>query len=310
MKKTYLRNFLASAILIFTFIILNACLPQEFATQELDDYLHLPNPNINNNDYYYSDNIDTNNNESNNKQQIENDNQLKDNIHENKQENDASSNIDYNLIDGKDTLLKALTSVNVRSEPNVNSQIVGSLIPNAMVAYIAEKNSAWYQTIYKGQTAYISKQYCQLVYFDKTDSLIEKIIDEAKLLLGFPYIYGAQRYHWGNGNLNRDFVMGQFDCSSLTQYAFYKGAGILLDLTTRTQIYQGHNISNKSNIKRGDLMFFTNSSRRHLTGNEHVGHVAIYLGNNYILHTASTFAIIEPISAKRWSDYITSKRFI
>ncbi|MDE7208316.1 MAG: C40 family peptidase [Clostridia bacterium] len=43
---------------------------------------------------------------------------------------------------------------------------------------------------------------------------------------------------------------------------------------------------------------------------ERVGHVALYLGDNYILHTASDHAVIEEISAKRWSYFIVAKRFI
>ena len=54
-------------------------------------------------------------------------------------------------------------------------------------------------------------------------------------------------------------------------------------------------------------MFFTNASRKNNTGIERVGHVAIYLGGNYILHTASDHAVIEPISATRWSYYITTR---
>ena len=63
-------------------------------------------------------------------------------------------------------------------------------------------------------------------------------------------------------------------------------------------------------LERGDLMFFTNSSRYHLTGTERVGHVAIYLGDNYILHTASDHAVIEPISPARRSYFIEGRRVL
>ncbi len=82
------------------------------------------------------------------------------------------------------------------------------------------------------------------------------------------------------------------------QYMFYKGADKLLQVNTRTQIYQGKTVK-KSELKRGDLMFFTNADRKDNKGIERVGHVAMYLGNNYILHTASDYAKIEQISALR-----------
>ncbi len=59
-----------------------------------------------------------------------------------------------------------------------------------------------------------------------------------------------------------------------------------------------------------DVLFFTNASRYDLTGTERVGHVAIYLGSNYILHTASDHAVIEPISEKRRSYFIEARRLI
>lgn len=212
----------------------------------------------------------------------------------------------------QDMLLKAtINSLKIRSGPGSAYATVGSINAGDMVPFVAEENSKWYKTLYKGKTAYVSKTYTNITKFDKSGERIEQVIDEAKKLLGYPYIYGAQRYHWGapNAHLNPDFVMGKFDCSSFTQYAFYKGANIILDTTTRTQVHQGKPVEKKY-LKRGDLMFFTNSSRSHLSGNERIGHVAIYLGDNYIIHTASDYAVIEQITASRWNNYITARRFI
>ena len=99
------------------------------------------------------------------------------------------------------------------------------------------------------------------------------------------------------------------DCSSLIQYIFYQGASILLDVTTRTQVVQGKYV-HPNDLRRGDCIYFTNESREHKTGIERVGHVALYLGDNYILHTASDYARIEKMSAKRWNYYIEARRFL
>ena len=82
---------------------------------------------------------------------------------------------------------------------------------------------------------------------------------------------------------------------------------MLLDVNTRTQVKQGVKVSE---IKRGDLMFFTNASRYYNTGLERIGHVALYLGGNYILHTASDYAKIEQISSTRWGYYICARRMV
>ena len=93
------------------------------------------------------------------------------------------------------------------------------------------------------------------------------------------------------------------------QYIFYNGADVLLNMTTRTQILQGKAVKS-DDLKRGDLMFFTNASRKNNTGIERVGHVALYLGDNYILHTASDYAKIEQISSQRWSYFIQARRMV
>ena len=93
------------------------------------------------------------------------------------------------------------------------------------------------------------------------------------------------------------------------QYVYYKAAGKLLNVTTRTQVTQGQYVA-KKDLQRGDCIYFTNESRQHLSGIERVGHVAIYLGNDYILHTASDYARIEKMNKTRWSHYIEARRFV
>ena len=161
------------------------------------------------------------------------------------------------------------------------------------------------QTIYKEKTAYVHSSYVKQVKIATAADYIEDTISVGVKLLGHPYVYGSQRYHWGNGILNTNFTDGEYDCSALMQYMFYKGCGALLDVTSRKQFTQGSAVDE---LKRGDLMFFTNSYGINKTGIERVRHVGIYLGNNYILHTASDHAVIEEISPTRWSYFIAARR--
>lgn len=202
------------------------------------------------------------------------------------------------------------SSLNIRSAPNTSSTIVGKMDKGDMLRYEGEQNG-WYKTVYKQKTAYVygGNNYAYIVKMKQAEEKIENIIAVGEELMGYPYVWGSQRYHWGNGKLNSNFVQGEYDCSALMQYMFFIGAGINLDLTTRTQVLQGREVAN-GDLRRGDLMFFTNSSRYNNTGVERIGHVALYLGDNYILHTATDFAVIEEISSKRWSYFIVAKRFV
>lgn len=197
--------------------------------------------------------------------------------------------------------------VNLRSGAGTGYPVRGSAEKSTLYA-LDGKMSGWYKTGYKNKTAYLSSKYCDCVEMKASeDERIEAIIAEGTKLLGTAYVYGAIRYHDGKGNTYRNFTINEFDCSSLMQYIFYKGAGKLLQVNTRTQIYQGTTV-NRSQLKRGDLMFFTNASRKNLSGIERVGHVALYLGDNWILHTASDYAKIEQISSLRWSYFIQGQR--
>ena len=200
-------------------------------------------------------------------------------------------------------------SVNIRSGAGTSFAILGSAEKNTTYAVIGKEGS-WYKTYYRGKVAYISASYAAVLSLEKhEDEQVERVIEQGYKNIGVPYVYGAVRLHDGNGNFLSGFTAQKFDCSSLVQYMFYHGAGKLLQVTTRTQVKQGKFVS-KSEIQRGDCLFFTNESRQYLTGIERVGHVAVYLGDNYILHTASDYARIEKITAARWKFYIEARRFV
>lgn len=199
--------------------------------------------------------------------------------------------------------------VNIRSGAGTGYSVRGQAEKSTLYCLIGNSDG-WYKTSYRNKDGYISGQYCTLVNLPSSDNeLIEAVIEEGCKLLGTPYVYGAVRLHDGKGNFYKSFTTDEFDCSSLMQYIFYRGAGKLLDVNTRTQVYQGTTV-NGAQLKRGDLMFFTNAQRKNNKGVERIGHVALYLGDNYILHTASDYAKIEQISSTRWSYFIQGQRIL
>lgn len=206
-----------------------------------------------------------------------------------------------------DVLLRCTANgLNVRKGAGRSYAILGTLDKDDMVMPV-RKIGGWYEILYSGASAYVSADYLTEAKFEKSSPAVERIITEGKKLLGKPYVYGAQRYHFGNGALNRAYDGKSYDCSSLMQYIFKVGGNIDLAMTSREQSLQGRAVA-RSQIRRGDLLFFTNSSRYNRTGLERIGHVALYLGDNIILHTASDHAVIEPISESRSGYYITARR--
>ncbi len=200
------------------------------------------------------------------------------------------------------------TSVNLRSGAGTSYAALGSAEKGETYAVVG-KTGGWYETYYRGKRAYISASYAAVFSLEKATDATEKVLEEGYKLLGVPYVYGAVRFHDGNGKLLAGFTAQKFDCSSLVQYIFYKGAGVKLGVHTRAQVKQGTFVK-KADLQRGDCIFFTNEQRQYNTGIERVGHVAVYLGNDYILHTASDYARIEKMTTKRWNFYIEARRFL
>lgn len=205
-------------------------------------------------------------------------------------------------------LCSTVNGLRIRSKANLSSSSLGTLDKNDLVSFIGEDGD-FYITEYKQQTAYVYSDYCTILEFNTAEQNVEKAIDLGSSLLGYPYVWGSQRYHWGNGKLNGNFVDGEFDCSALVQYIYYISNGVILDVTSRLQSLNGQAVDN-ADLQRGDLMFFTNASRKNKSGLEKIGHVGVYFGDNYILHTASDHAVIEPISSTRWSYFICARRVV
>ena len=207
-------------------------------------------------------------------------------------------------------ILSRANGLNVRTGAGTKYASLGQVNAGDML-HFAGRQGNWFETRYRGKTAYVSADpaYTSATFLDRADDAVEAVIAEGLSLLGVPYVYGAVRLHDGKGNFLKNFTTNAFDCSSLMQYIFYRGAGVLLDVTTRTQVKQGVPVA-WADIARGDLLFYTNAQRYNKTGVERIGHVALYLGDNYILHTASDYAVIEQMSATRRNYFVTARRVL
>lgn len=197
--------------------------------------------------------------------------------------------------------------LNVREGAGTGYGVLGKAQKDTLLSY-GGKEGGWYLTEYRGKRAYIAEKYAEVTELAAGSEAAERVIRAGEQLLGTPYVYGAVRLHDGTGALLNGFTTSAFDCSSLMQYIFYT-EGVLLGVTTRTQIGQGEPVA-REDIARGDLLFFTNDARKDKSGVERVGHVALCLGGGYILHTSSDFAKIEPLSARRQSYFLGARRIL
>lgn len=113
-------------------------------------------------------------------------------------------------------------------------------------------------------------------YSDLND-IRKEVIKNAEDWLGTPYRWGGEKKSGA-------------DCSGFVQSVFYE-SGIKLPRTSRQQYKKAVKIS-QITAQAGDLVFFSNGSR--------ISHVGIYLGNNQMIHSSSTYGVIKQSLNKKY----------
>lgn len=117
------------------------------------------------------------------------------------------------------------------------------------------------------------------------DEKFAQLMNEATKYIGFPYV-------WGGANPQTSFDCSGFVCWSFTQSGVYN-----LPRTTAQNIYNQCMPVSESDLKPGDLVFFT---KTYSTTNA-VTHIGIYVGGGNFLHCG------DPIGyAKLSNPYWTS----
>ncbi|KRF29369.1 C40 family peptidase [Paenibacillus sp. Soil787] len=103
---------------------------------------------------------------------------------------------------------------------------------------------------------------------------------------------GKVRYVFGVRDTNRLIL----DCSAYTQMVFKKN-GITLPWGSSAQAKLGTPVKNKSQLRKGDLVFFSVSKPGR------INHVGIYVGNGkFISNTASSGVVIRDMNTGYWKN--------
>lgn len=123
-----------------------------------------------------------------------------------------------------------------------------------------------------------------------TSSKASAVIATAKNYMGVPYVWGGES-------------PSGFDCSGFTQYVLKKN-GVSIPRVTSDQYGAGVAVS-KSNLKVGDLVFFTT----YKAGPSHVG---FYMGNGKFIHASSSKGVtISSMDSSYYSSrYIGARRVL
>ncbi len=190
-------------------------------------------------------------------------------------------------------LSKGQLAVYVRYSGYSGAMVVGCMADGTVVTVLGTKNN-YYKIDCYDKVGYIAKS--QVTTNDAGEYIIHADPDSreatylptystqqvlqlrsdveqiSKQYIGVPYVYG--------GTTPRGF-----DCSGYVQYVFRK-LGIELNRTAANQSANGIVVA-REDMQPGDLVIFSNTS-----GYRFGTHVAIYLGNDLIIHSGTKNGII------------------
>lgn len=196
--------------------------------------------------------------------------------------------IDY-LLTGADAKLRAselirtvviadTDGLRVRDEANVDSAVLTQILKGEEMEYV-ETLDGWFKVSIDGAEGYVSAEYAhieenlktavtmsELLYGMGVSDVRVELCEYAKQFVGNPYV-------WGGTSLTKGA-----DCSGFV-LSVYKKFGVTLPHYSGSQANSGTKIS-FSEIQPGDLIFYANSSGT-------INHVAIYIGNNQVIHASS-----------------------
>ncbi len=164
-----------------------------------------------------------------------------------------SSNLTYQL-----TAYCKGSGVNVRIGLSQDSKSLDKLNQGDEMTVLAKVTDR-YKVRYNGKIGYIAEDY---VTFDEMEGCGgNAVVEYAKKFLGNRYVYGGTSLTNGT------------DCSGFTM-GVYRHFGYSLPRTSSAQRSAGTRVASLSEARPGDLICYS-------------GHVAIYMGNNTIIHASN-----------------------
>ena len=165
--------------------------------------------------------------------------------------------------------------VRLRQAPSMTAAILNENLNTGNSARILGKSGDWTRVIVNGQEGFVYSAYVTEGRYEPAGSIRRAAgSDLGKEIADYALSFLGTRYTWGG----KSPATG-FDCSGFVQYVFsqfgYTTSSIANDVRN-----EGVHVD-PADIQPGDVLCF-------YSGNNYVGHVGIYIGDNTFVHAANS----------------------
>ena len=175
--------------------------------------------------------------------------------------------------------------LNIRTSKSTKAKKITTLKKGAKVTLLSN-NSKWVAVKVNGQVGYTQGQYISVANGGTasatTMSKGQSVVNYAKKFLGNPY-------RWGGTSLTHGA-----DCSGYVM-SVYRHFGKSLPHSSYAQRSVGRRVSSLSKAKPGDIICYS-------------GHVAIYMGNNKVIHASNRKDGIKITKGAAYRSIVTIRR--
>ena len=165
--------------------------------------------------------------------------------------------------------------VRLRQAPSMTAAILNENLNTGSNARILGVNGDWTRVIVNGQEGFVYSSYVKEGRYEPAGSVSRAVgSDLGKEIANYALTFIGTPYSWGG----KSPATG-FDCSGFVQYVFgqfgYTTSSIANDVRK-----EGSHVE-PADIQPGDVLCF-------YSGNDYVGHVGIYIGDNTFVHAANS----------------------
>ncbi len=192
-----------------------------------------------------------------------------------------------------------------KATADLESETVSDLLPGNILAKKGVEGDFEKVAFPDGREAFIPRRFRAdlSAWLENTKPDTSRIFQAAKRMMGLPYLWG--------GTSSKGM-----DCSGYTKQIFFEN-GILLPRDASQQVRVGEEVKTDTtlvNLLPGDLLFFGRKATAEKK--ERIWHVAIYLGDGKIIHSAGNVKIQslrrgdEDFAEDRLETFVRAKRIL